>query len=408
MYFDRWISLGACFFKTNFASDLLPMFASLRRRITRQSNADSTDAFRETDDKRHKSRRPPNTAFRQQRLKSWQPILTPRTVLPLLLLLAVICVPIGVAFIMTTYKVQKLEVNYSKCNSEASSSFATVPSKYVSSHFKSSGKPDVEWKYSSGKCELQFDVPNDISPPIYLYYKLTNYYQNHRKYVQSYDWNQLRGKAVALDKLTSNCKPLKERDNKIVYPCGLVANSMFNDTIGNPKSSAEGTYEFSNTGIAWSTDLKLYKRTEYNTSQIVPPENWAKKYPDGYTDDDLDSLVTDERFMNWMKTAALPSFYKKYGVNKSSTLKKGTYTMSITMNYPVTIFGGTKSVVISTSSVIGGRNMGLGICYVVLGGVAVLFMLAFLLKQIFGKKRSTHTFLDELSDPTAHGQRDVL
>ncbi|MBE7181249.1 MAG: hypothetical protein INR71_08580 [Terriglobus roseus] len=42
-----------------------------------------------------KSRRPPNTAFRQQRLKAWQPILTPKTVLPLLFVVGIIFAPLG-------------------------------------------------------------------------------------------------------------------------------------------------------------------------------------------------------------------------------------------------------------------------------------------------------------------------
>jgi hypothetical protein len=42
-----------------------------------------------------KSRRPANTAFRQQRLKAWQPILTPKTVLPLFFIIGIIFAPIG-------------------------------------------------------------------------------------------------------------------------------------------------------------------------------------------------------------------------------------------------------------------------------------------------------------------------
>lgn len=42
-----------------------------------------------------KSRRPANTAFRQQRLKAWQPILTPKTVIPLFFVIGIICAPIG-------------------------------------------------------------------------------------------------------------------------------------------------------------------------------------------------------------------------------------------------------------------------------------------------------------------------
>ena len=37
----------------------------------------------------------PDTAFKQQRLKAWQPILTPKTVLPTLFIIAVLFGPIG-------------------------------------------------------------------------------------------------------------------------------------------------------------------------------------------------------------------------------------------------------------------------------------------------------------------------
>ncbi|KAJ3047787.1 Cell cycle control protein 50A, partial [Rhizoclosmatium hyalinum] len=43
-----------------------------------------------------KTRRPANTAFKQQRLKAWQPILTPKTVLPAFFVLGVLFVPIGI------------------------------------------------------------------------------------------------------------------------------------------------------------------------------------------------------------------------------------------------------------------------------------------------------------------------
>ncbi len=62
-----------------------------------------------------------------------------------------------------------------------------------------------------------------------MYYRLTNFYQNHRRYVKSFDADQLKGKAVPADVLkTSNCKPMDVVDGKIIYPCGLIANSLFN------------------------------------------------------------------------------------------------------------------------------------------------------------------------------------
>jgi hypothetical protein len=66
-----------------------------------------------------------------------------------------------------------------------------------------------------------------------MYYKLTNYYQNHRRYVNSFDSDQLLGKkreASGID--GGNCKPITSEGGKPYYPCGLIANSFFNDTYG--------------------------------------------------------------------------------------------------------------------------------------------------------------------------------
>jgi hypothetical protein len=45
--------------------------------------------------KKEKSRKPPNTAFRQQRLKAWQPILTTKTVIIIYFVFGIIFMPIG-------------------------------------------------------------------------------------------------------------------------------------------------------------------------------------------------------------------------------------------------------------------------------------------------------------------------
>lgn len=79
------------------------------------------------------------------------------------------------------------------------------------------------------QCIIKFNVPADLSHSVFLYYKLTNFYQNHRRYVKSLDSDQLRGKFVSTGDLNNgDCKPLAVIDNKAVYPCGLIANSWFN------------------------------------------------------------------------------------------------------------------------------------------------------------------------------------
>lgn len=67
-----------------------------------------------------------------------------------------------------------------------------------------------------------------------MYYGLTNYHQNHRRYVKSRDDDQLLGR---LDNTpSSDCVPFAYTDNDIpIAPCGAIANSLFNGKIFNIK-----------------------------------------------------------------------------------------------------------------------------------------------------------------------------
>lgn len=363
----------------------------------------------------HKSRKPPNTAFRQQRLKAWQPILTPKSVIPLLILLAVIFTPLGIAIIYTTYNVQELTVDYSNCHL-ASGDFESIPSSYVGYHFKHKNvNPDFKWKIQNETsndelvqtCVIQFNLPRDLDPPLFLYYRLTNFFQNHRKYVDSYDLEQLSGHAVKDKDVTDTCEPLKHRrignSDKLIYPCGLIANSYFNDTISSPvllntKSGEDNqTYMFTDKDISWPSDRQhKFKMTTYNPDDIVPPPNWDKMFPNGYTKENLPNLNEWEHLQNWMRTAALPSFFKLYGKNTTEVMTSGTYQISIELNYPVTIFGGTKSIVISTNSIFGGRNMSLGIIYIIIAIVCLVLGIGFLLQYLIKpRKLGEHNYLQD-------------
>lgn len=191
------------------------------------------------------------------------------------------------------------------------------------------------------QCIVEFDVPAELPHSVMFYYKLTNFYQNHRRYVKSLNTDQLRGKFVSFDDLKdSDCKPLAvTSDNKIIYPCGLIANSFFNDTFDSPVllnpsgDNSSEVYEFSSKGIAWPGEAKKYASSpneQYNLSSIVPPPNWHQLYPNNYTEDNPPpDLKNDERFQNWMRTAGLPTFTKLYGRNDTAPMKKGTYHITI-------------------------------------------------------------------------------
>lgn len=86
-------------------------------------------------------------------------------------------------------------------------------------------------KSQQKQCIVEFDVPYDLKHTVLLYYKMTNFFQNHRRYVKSIDMNQLKGDFVSVSSLNKgDCKPITSNGTKAIYPCGLIANSVFNGT----------------------------------------------------------------------------------------------------------------------------------------------------------------------------------
>merc|ERR1719464_1118318 len=81
-------------------------------------------------------------------------------------------------------------------------------------------------------CEVTIEIEEDMEKPVYMYYGLTNFYQNHRRYVKSRSEAQLLGK---IDTKTTggDCEPFAMNDEKTkpIVPCGAIANSLFNDSI---------------------------------------------------------------------------------------------------------------------------------------------------------------------------------
>lgn len=223
----------------------------------------------------------------------------------------------------------------------------------ITSAFKSNTKVNAQWRHevvnhtyrgnyvvqNVSKCVLNFVLPDDMEPPVLFYYRLTNFYQNHRRYVASFYDKQLLGDDVNTESSVSDssCTPLTTDDatNLPYYPCGLIANSMFNDTFFSPVYQTENeTYVMQNSSdIAWSSDNALYGNlpSTQDLSTILPPPNWQRQYPDGKytTDAPPPDLKDNQAFQVWMRTAGLPTFSKLYMRNDSATMKSGTYEIQI-------------------------------------------------------------------------------
>ncbi|KAI1424141.1 CDC50 family protein [Xylaria sp. FL1777] len=373
------------------------------------------------------SRRPANTAFRQQRLKAWQPILTPKNVIWIFLVLGVFAAVVGGLLIYASRMISYIEIDYTDCGAQAGSDFSAMPSDLVKSYWRNNNgsiNVDAQWNktedvtYTYGNvnvsglstCGLQFKIVQDMGAPVRAYYHLDNFYQNHRRYVSSFNADQLVGKSVSTSTLqNSNCPPLAtedvdengEKKTLQIYPCGLIANSLFNDTIGRPVvvgvegTPEERTYKWSEEDIAWSSDKDLYEPlTNPDYSLITPPPNWIKRYPDGYSDKTPPpNLKTDEHFISWMRTAALPSFFKPWAFG-NTTLVAGTYQINIVDNFNMTAYKGRKSLVITTTGPLGGKNDLPGILWLALAGFFIVMSLLFVAGSFLRpRKLGDHTLL---------------
>ncbi|KAJ2704218.1 alkylphosphocholine resistance protein lem3 [Coemansia sp. IMI 203386] len=355
-----------------------------------------------------KTKKPSNTAFKQQRLRAWQPLLTPKSVLPTFFIIGIIFAPIGGWLLWASERVNELRIEYTDCD-KLGSTLTDLNTDQYEYHLngidsKTIPKPQEKYDGDSNTCTIAFNLPKDLEPSVFLYYRLTNFYQNHRRYTRSFDVDQLKGKVRSASDLDGgDCSPLDVYEEggakKPYYPCGLIANSVFNDTIGQPVWTNPGglesqtTYEMTEKGIAWDADRKRFNPTAYKPDDVQPPPNWAERFPDGYNDT-IPNLADDEHFLVWMRTAGLPTFRKLYMKNTEDTMKRGYYQIDVQMNYDTRSFGGTKSIVISTTSFIGGRNPVLGIAFIVVGGLCVLLGCIFAIRHFYRPRRlGDHTYL---------------
>ena len=276
------------------------------------------------------------------------------------------------------------------------------------------GRQNFTWPISgytteSNVCILEFNIPNNVDPPILFYYRLTNFYQNHRRYVKSVDIDQLKGHAKSASEIESgDCTPLQtDSEGKPYYPCGLIANSMFNDTFDNftyasGNNDDAKSYNFTTAGTSWAHEGDLYGQTSYTADQVAVPPFWRDQWPNGkYTH--LPDLHTWEQFQVWMRTAGLPTFSKLAQRNDHEMLREGTYRVKIydrtmpapvlsagtdiNLDFPVEAYSGKKSILISTRTVMGGKNPFLGIAYLVVGGLCILLGTVFLATHLI-KPRS--------------------
>lgn len=329
------------------------------------------------EDKEDHSKRPEDTNFKQQRLKAWQPLLTPAYVIATFFVIGIVFIPIGAVIYSASANVVELTTRYDDQCSIGST------------------------------CTLTINVEKEMKGPVYFYYRLTNFYQNHRRYVKSRSDDQLAGTSVSS---TSACDPLTSDANSVgLYPCGLIANSVFNDSYSFSLLSggSTSTPQALQTEISWKSDRdKKFKDpgnqmlTDGSGNSYAEPWSVAGTdltrnlsiasngqpraigtSPTGIVDGVTYKGIEDEHFIVWMRTAGLPTFKKLWARFPDGFAEGDQITVTVNNQFPTSAFNGEKAVVFSTTSWLGGKNDFLGIAYLTVGCLCIALGAVFWIKH---------------------------
>lgn len=317
--------------------------------------------------------------FARQELDSqWQPIPSLRWTVIFYLVVAAVFIALGSVFLEQTLNVVQIRERY-----DDKGEFRELDDQ---GRFEKLVELNAQGDESLADRRLEFTVQitKDMDPPVFVFYELGDFFQNHKRYVRSLSSQQLGGESAGNP---TECEPKKDiqvdGEDKLIVPCGLIASSFFNDSFSI--TMKEQPLTINDKGISWDWDREYL----YGDEQ---PENFNENGTNRLGGTFSGPINQNERFMVWMRVAASPTARKLYGKIEQKISKGTDLQFSVVNNYNTYKFGGEKYVVLSTSNWTGGRNMFMGVLYIVVGCLSALAAFSF-----FWRDRITQRTQGDLS-----------
>ncbi|KAJ4811381.1 LEM3 (ligand-effect modulator 3) family protein / CDC50 family protein [Rhynchospora pubera] len=307
--------------------------------------------------------------FKQQNLPDWRPALTPGSVITIFLVMGFFFIPMGLVCLHASESVVEIAYRYD---------VDCVPESY-----KNDKVAYIKDSSVSKNCTRRIRVDKYMKAPIFVYYELDNFYQNHRRYVKSRNDKQLLYGLKQKD--IGSCDPVQTTNGLPILPCGLIAWSLFNDSFNFARRTEP--LKLNRKNISWQSDR------EHKFGKDVYPFNFQNgSLIGGGSLDPKVPLSEQEDLIVWMRTAALPKFRKLYGVIEVDLDANDVVSIHIANNYNTYSFGGRKRVVLTTSKWLGaGKNSFLGLAYLVTGTSSLLLSILFALIHVRNPRSHGHS-----------------
>ena len=225
------------------------------------------------------------------------------------------------------------------------------------------------------KCTLNFTLDKDIyTDKVAIYYGLINFNQNFRFLAQSRSNRQLSGK-MKVEEIPRSCA---SEHNKTLYPCGHMANLMFDDEFTISYEGGNQTLDLNRFVIAQEESRGyIYKNGPSMRQNYSKPKRWFK---DPFALDQSDASnngVENGPFIVWMTTSTFENFFKLYALltPHDGKLMKGQYKILVDYRYGVHKSGARKLIRIETIGGLGVRNNTFFVC---LSCLSIIYMLLYI------------------------------
>jgi len=231
---------------------------------------------------------------------------------------------------------------------------------------------------SGNPCNISILLDRDMPAPIYFNYKLVNFYQSHRVYLNSKGDQQLMDSVLN----TEGCSPSKTFNGLVIYPCGLLPQSIFTDRFFIDVERNGTTISLcpecprNESDISWGEYWDLFEANQ----TWEPTGTWGgladSKFKNNLNQDPA-TYTRDSQFLEdtelqlpypensdlivWLRTATKPTFKKPFRVIRDYDLQKGDIVNVYYFQYFAPGGKGKKYFTLETAP-------GLGITTVVLAG----------------------------------------